>query len=199
MGSPHSLSRELYTFRKCVRAPRIRLYHKGKPIRYALTSLTIRAVRPASVARARRLASSSRDPAAASCSAGLLSPPSSNAVARGRDSLAPHAEPRADLSSALAQQRVACVSETAPATQAHLKALDGDDVVSVGPAGVITSSWRCSARAEHRAAADRTGLLHSLAAAARSVPASQRLQSGRRDVSLRTGSASIRALSVAYV
>ena len=45
------------------------------------------------------------------------------------------------------------------ATQAHLEALDGADVVSVGPAGVITSSWRCSARAERRAAADRTGLL----------------------------------------
>ena len=77
--------------------------------------------------------------------------------------------------------------EATSATQAHRKALDGADVVSVGPAGVITSSWRCSARAERRAAADRTGLLHSLAAAARSVPASQRLQSGRRDVSLRTG------------
>eukprot|EP00964_Phaeocystis_antarctica_P036930 scaffold21084_cov60-Phaeocystis_antarctica.AAC.3 len=53
--------------------PRTRLYHSGKPIRYALTSLTTRTVRPASVARARRLASSSREPAAASCSAGLLS------------------------------------------------------------------------------------------------------------------------------
>eukprot|EP00964_Phaeocystis_antarctica_P039274 scaffold22465_cov60-Phaeocystis_antarctica.AAC.4 len=41
------------------------------------------------------------------------SPPSSNAVARGRDSLAPRAEPRADLSSALAQQRVACAVEEA--------------------------------------------------------------------------------------
>ena len=41
------------------------------------------------------------------------SPPSSNAVARGRDSLAPHAEPRADLSGALAQQRVACAVEGA--------------------------------------------------------------------------------------
>eukprot|EP00964_Phaeocystis_antarctica_P099981 scaffold65716_cov98-Phaeocystis_antarctica.AAC.1 len=49
-------------------APWNRLYHKGKPIGHALTSLTIRAVRPASVARARRLASSSRDSAAASCS-----------------------------------------------------------------------------------------------------------------------------------
>eukprot|EP00964_Phaeocystis_antarctica_P039273 scaffold22465_cov60-Phaeocystis_antarctica.AAC.3 len=36
--------------------------------------------------------------------------------------------------------------------------------MSTGPAGVIASSWRCSARAERRAAADRTGLLHSLAA-----------------------------------
>ena len=88
------------------------LYRRVKPIRYELTSLTIRAVRPASVARARRLALSSRGPAAQpACSAGLLSPPSSNAVARGRDSLAPHAEPRADLSGALAQQRVACAVE----------------------------------------------------------------------------------------
>ena len=41
----------------CVCEPRTRLYHRVKPIRYAPTSLTIRAVRPASVARARRLAS----------------------------------------------------------------------------------------------------------------------------------------------
>ena len=70
------------------------------------------------------------------------------------------------------------------ATQAHLEALDGADVVSVGPAGVITSSWRCSARAERRAAADRTGLLHSLAAAA---PRAPRLPSGRWEASKRTG------------
>ena len=57
-------------------------------------------------------------------------------------------------------------------------------MVSVGPAGVITSSWRCSARAERRAAADRTCLLHSLAAAA---PRAPRLQSGRREASSRTG------------
>ena len=103
-----------YSTSLCVCEPRTRLYQRVKLIRYALTSLTIRAVRPASVVRARRLASSSRDPAAQpACSAGLLSPPSSNAVARGRDSLAPHAEPRADLSGALARQRVACAVDGA--------------------------------------------------------------------------------------
>ena len=65
--------------------------------------------------------------------------------------------------------------ERTPATQAHLEALDGADVVSVGPAGVITSSCRCSARAERRAAADRTGLLHSLAAARASKVAERSL------------------------
>ena len=44
----------------CVCEPRTRLYHRVELIRYALTSLTTRVVRPASVARARRLASSSR-------------------------------------------------------------------------------------------------------------------------------------------
>ena len=57
--------------------------------------------------------------------------------------------------------------EATSATQAQLEALDGAGVVSVGPAGVITSSWRCSARAERRAAADRTGLLHARRAAPR--------------------------------
>eukprot|EP00964_Phaeocystis_antarctica_P037412 scaffold21361_cov57-Phaeocystis_antarctica.AAC.1 len=76
--------------------PRTRLYHWGKPIGYALTSLTIWAVRPASVARARRLASSSREPAAALAAPRASLLPSSNAVARGRDSLAPRAEPRGD-------------------------------------------------------------------------------------------------------
>jgi len=92
----------------------------------------------------------------------------------------------ASLSSPRSHRASACSveSEAPSATQAHLEALDGAGVVSVGPAGVITSSWRCSARAERRAAADRTGLLHSLAAAA---PRAPRLQSGRRDVSLRTG------------
>ena len=71
-------------------------------------------------------------------------------------------------------------------------------MVSVGPAGVITSSWRCSARAERRAAADRAGLLHSLAAAARLRAGEPKVQSGRRDVSLRTGLC-IRALSVTYM
>eukprot|EP00964_Phaeocystis_antarctica_P161522 scaffold133414_cov112-Phaeocystis_antarctica.AAC.1 len=47
-------------------------------------------------ARARRLASSSREPAAALAAPRASSPLSSNAVARGRDSLAPRAEPRAD-------------------------------------------------------------------------------------------------------
>ena len=95
------------------------LYRRVKPIRYELTSLTIRAVRPASVARARRLASrlelSGSTPAAMLYVAAprASSPPSSNAVARGRDSPAPRAEPRADLSSALAQQRVACAVEGA--------------------------------------------------------------------------------------
>eukprot|EP00964_Phaeocystis_antarctica_P019392 scaffold10716_cov63-Phaeocystis_antarctica.AAC.3 len=75
----------------------------------------LRAVRSA---RARWLASSSQDPqlhAAASCSAGLLSSPLQRSAsgARGRDSLAPRAEPRADLSGALAQQRVACAVEGA--------------------------------------------------------------------------------------
>ena len=54
--------------------------------------------------------------------------------------------------------------------------------MSVGPAGVITSSWRCSARAERRAAADRAGLLHSLAAAARSVPAKVAERSAGREL-----------------
>ena len=71
--------------------------------------------------------------------------------------------------------------ERTPATQAHLEALDGADVVSVGPAGVITSSWRCSARAERRAAAGRTGLLHSLAAALRARGLQER-SVGRWDV-----------------
>ena len=53
--------------------------------------------------------------------------------------------------------------ERTSATQAHLEAIDGAGVASTGPAGVIASSWRCSARAEHRAAAGCTGLLHSLA------------------------------------
>ena len=52
-------------------------------------------------------------------------------------------------------------------------------VVSVGLAGVIALSWHCSARAERRAAADRTGLLHSLSAAARSSVCEPRLQIGR--------------------
>ena len=94
--------------------PRTRFYHEGKLIRYELTSLTIRAVRPESVARARRLALSSRGPAAQpACSARASSPPSSNAVARGRDSLAPRAEPLGDLSGALARQRVACAVDGA--------------------------------------------------------------------------------------
>ena len=40
----------------CVPEPRSRLYHRGKPIRYALTALTTRAVRPASVASGQRRA-----------------------------------------------------------------------------------------------------------------------------------------------
>ena len=59
--------------------------------------------------------------------------------------------------------------ERTSATQAHLAAFDGAAVASAGPAGVIASSCRCSARAERRGAADRTCPLHSLAAAARSV------------------------------
>ena len=84
-----------------------------------------------------------------------------------------------------------------PATQAHLEALDGAGVASTGPAGVIVSSWRYLARAERRAAADRTCLLH-FAAAARSVR-DPRLQSGPWEVSLRTDFGSIRALSVTYM
>eukprot|EP00964_Phaeocystis_antarctica_P105137 scaffold70207_cov90-Phaeocystis_antarctica.AAC.1 len=62
----------------CVSLVPARLYHRVELIRYALTSLTTRAVRPASVARDRRLASSSRDPAAAKYAAPrapLLPPP----------------------------------------------------------------------------------------------------------------------------
>ena len=130
----HAEQRAQHAYRVC--EPRSRLYHRGKPIRYALTALTTRAVRPASVARARRLASSSREPAAASCSPRASSPPSSNAVARGRDSPAPRAEPRADLSSALARQRVACAVEGAVILLCRER---GD----IGHAGTTRSPRRC--------------------------------------------------------
>ena len=121
----------------CVCEPRTCLYHRVKLIRYALTSLTIRAVRPASVARARRLASSSRDPAAAIAAPRASLLPSSNAVARGRDSLAPRAEPPCgNLSGALAQQRVACAVVGA----VILLCRERDDA---GHAGTTRSPRRC--------------------------------------------------------
>ena len=107
-----TLSIPRHAYRVC--APRTRLYHRIKT--YLIRTTFAHDTGSAAGERGEGPVGSPRA-LGSQLQLGLLRgppPPSSSiAVARGRDGLAPRAEPHGDLSGALAQQRVACAVEGA--------------------------------------------------------------------------------------